>query len=219
MAHTRLGDVKIRVRDQLALLLAARTAHIITASLIRPAPLLQNIYAALNVEDAALTNMYRTVGRQLTRLEVEEQMLRMLLKRLEQAGGDDAVPAVPGAADDAGGGLSEGVQPLPPNAGEQELEAAAAGPSQGGKPASKKVAAKTPVQRKKPAKEKSAATGKPKPVSNKRQAQQLSGSLAAPIDSPSGSKRNQQQQQQQEQDVAHAGAAPAALQAWQTQRR
>ena len=54
---------------------------------------MQDIEAALEVEDAALSLIYRTVGRQIPRLELEERMLKMLQDKLKEEidqFGDDA---------------------------------------------------------------------------------------------------------------------------------
>jgi hypothetical protein len=59
--------------------------------------LLQHIEAALDVEEASLSQIHRTVGKQISRLQLEERMLKMLQERLlneaEQTGGADLTAA------------------------------------------------------------------------------------------------------------------------------
>jgi hypothetical protein len=48
---------------------------------------LQHIEAALDVEEASLSQIHRTVGKQISRLQLEERMLKILHERLvEEAG-------------------------------------------------------------------------------------------------------------------------------------
>ena len=44
----------------------------------------QDIEAALDIEEAALSQMHRTVAKQVTRLELEERMLKLLQDRLKE---------------------------------------------------------------------------------------------------------------------------------------
>ena len=43
---------------------------------------MQHIEAALDVEEASLSQIHRTVGKQISRLQLEERMLKMLQERL-----------------------------------------------------------------------------------------------------------------------------------------
>jgi len=59
--------------------------------------LVQHIEAALDVEEASLSQIHRTVGKQISRLQLEERMLRMLHDRLlEEAGLARAAAMEPG---------------------------------------------------------------------------------------------------------------------------
>jgi hypothetical protein len=48
---------------------------------------LQHIEAALDVEEAALSQIHRTIGKQLSRLKLEERMLIMLQEKLRAEAG------------------------------------------------------------------------------------------------------------------------------------
>jgi hypothetical protein len=45
---------------------------------------LKNIEAALDVEDAALSKLHQVVSKQLIRLQMEERMMQVLMKRLTE---------------------------------------------------------------------------------------------------------------------------------------
>ncbi|KAL4520573.1 hypothetical protein Ndes2526B_g05169 [Nannochloris sp. 'desiccata'] len=54
----------------------------------------KHIEAALDVEEASLSQIHRTVGKQISRLQLEERMLKLLHERLLEEAGQAGAAAV-----------------------------------------------------------------------------------------------------------------------------
>lgn len=65
---------------------------------------IKNIEAALDVEDAALSKLHQVVSKQLVRLQMEERMMQVLMKRLteDQEGAAASAESEPSSSHSSG---------------------------------------------------------------------------------------------------------------------